>query len=420
MGQKHALVNQRSRSIVALRKLIRLGCASALALGTLCLAEMAIPTGRRIANAQVVTTDRTTGTQVETISPSSQSSGGFVVTGGSQQGANLFHSFETFSPNGAFARFDLTDTKYDAIRNIFSRVTGSNSSIIDGLLEIKSNSSPNLFLINPNGISIGSNARINIPASFLATTADSLSFSDDTIFSASDKSANPMLTISAPIGLQFGNAAAPITVTGFRNPGRDIEGDRYFNPMYFQANQSVTLLGGDITVTDSEIGTSSGLVQLGSVAANSQVDIDEATHRLTYRPSTTFKDIKVEGTRLNVGAIGEVDRYQGASGDMSLQGRTIEVSSSNLVADNAGSEDGGTTQLIASEDITIENSRITTTLFDSYRFIPSGNLPYTLYSSEGRGGSIAIAAGGNLSVLPTTKIGADTYSDGAAGDITIN
>jgi filamentous hemagglutinin family protein len=90
------------------------------------------------AMAQVVP-DKTLGTQV------TQTGTGFEINNGTRSGNNLFHSFSQFSvPTGGSAIFNnATD-----VQNIFSRVTGSQLSNIDGTL--KTQGGVNLFLMNPN------------------------------------------------------------------------------------------------------------------------------------------------------------------------------------------------------------------------------------------------------------------------------
>lgn len=160
-----------------------------------------------------------------------------VITGGSVSGSNLFHSFREFSiPTGAAAWFNNSP----AIQNIISRVTGSSASNIDGL--IKANGISNLFLLNPNGMIFGQNARLQIGGSFLASTADSFKFADGIEFSATNPITNPLLSINVPLGLQFGNNPGSITNRSISKGDDGISTEGLQVPI----GKTLALVGGDI------------------------------------------------------------------------------------------------------------------------------------------------------------------------------
>ncbi|MGV0024527.1 two-partner secretion domain-containing protein [Phormidesmis priestleyi] len=93
-------------------------------------------------------------------------SGNFTITNGSSAGNNLFHSFRKFSiPTGGTTTFNLVNIL--DVSTVFNRVTGSNVFNIGGLIKtINSNNPVSLFLINPNDIVFGQNARLDIGGSF--------------------------------------------------------------------------------------------------------------------------------------------------------------------------------------------------------------------------------------------------------------
>jgi filamentous hemagglutinin family protein len=206
----------------------------------------------------------------------------FNITGGTEAGGNLFHSFKEFSvPTGGAAFFN---NGVD-IQNIISRVTGGSVSNIDGL--IKANGTANLFLINPNGIIFGQNARLNIGGSFIGSTASSLKFADGFEFSAKTPQTTPLLTISVPIGLQFGESAGDIRVQE--------------SELFVPFNKTLALVGGNVTLEGKVIlaaGNENGFggqIELGSVARTSLVSLIPKNQgwSLGYEGVKNFLDIEL-------------------------------------------------------------------------------------------------------------------------------
>jgi filamentous hemagglutinin family protein len=93
------------------------------------------------------------------------------ITGGTQAGNNLFHSFSQFNVDtGQTANF--IDP---GVQNILGRVTGGNASLINGVLQVTGGNA-NLYLMNPAGIIFGSGASLDVLGSFSATTANGIGF----------------------------------------------------------------------------------------------------------------------------------------------------------------------------------------------------------------------------------------------------
>ncbi len=122
-----------------------------------------------------------------------------IINGGAARGSNLFHSFQEFN-------IDAGKSVYFAnpigIKNILTRVTGSNISNILGTLGVEGTA--NLFLINPNGIYFGNGASLDIRGSFTATTADSIKLGKNGLFSATAPATSNLLNIQP--GALFINA----------------------------------------------------------------------------------------------------------------------------------------------------------------------------------------------------------------------
>lgn len=102
----------------------------------------------------------------------------YNITGGTLSGDedNLFHSFTRFDlpREDQTANFVANET----LDNILARVSSEDASNIQGTIQV-SGGSPNLFLINPAGIIFGSDAQLNVPASFTATTGNGVRFGDN-------------------------------------------------------------------------------------------------------------------------------------------------------------------------------------------------------------------------------------------------
>jgi filamentous hemagglutinin family protein len=134
-----------------------------------------------------ITPDSTLGTESSVVNQLNQLKS--LIEGGALRGENLFHSFLEFNVgNGQSVYF----VNPDGVNNILTRVTGDNISQIMGTLGVNGNA--NLFLLNPNGIIFGPNARLDLNGSFIATTGE-IQLGEDGFFSATDIEGSSLLSV---------------------------------------------------------------------------------------------------------------------------------------------------------------------------------------------------------------------------------
>ncbi len=249
------------------------------------------------ATAQV-TPDGTTSTTVTDVSGKD-----FTINQGARDGGNLFHSFGEFSvPTDGSAFFNNAAD----IVNIFSRVTGGNISNIDGLLG--ASGSANLFLLNPAGIIFGPNARLDIGGSFFGTTANSFLFEDGE-FSATDLDNPPLLTINAPIGLNFRDNPGDIvnrSGSGAENGGLQVD-----------IGANLTLVGGNLSLEGGKLTVPGGRIELGGLSTAGTVGIN-ADGSLSFPERVVRANVS-----LTDGAL--VDVVDAGEGFISINAQNLEL-----------------------------------------------------------------------------------------------
>jgi filamentous hemagglutinin family protein len=324
----------------------------------------------------------------------------FAIEGGSRSGSNLFHSFSQFSvPTGGSAVFN---NSLD-VQNIFSRVTGSSISNIDGL--IQANGGANLFLLNPQGIVFGPKAQLNIGGSFLGTTASHIRFADNIEFSATEPTA--LLTISVPIALQTNSDPGSISING---NGHSLTTANPLLAPYFptgpnsglavRPGQRIALVGGDLNLMGGILTAPSGQIDLASLGPNATINLSP-TFELGEAGSDRRNIQFTQKSLLDVNAL--------TSGSIQVQGKDISLQDGSLLwAQNRSAQTGGDITVNASNNLRLNG------------VAPDFSSASTIINESlgGKGGNINLTAS-NLSVTNGANILSRAFGFGDGGNLTI-
>jgi filamentous hemagglutinin family protein len=248
-----------------------------------------------------------------------------AITGGATRGTGLFHSFSEFNVGD---RGTVEFVARPEIQNIFARVTGGNVSNILGSIGTAvdkgdgslGSTTANLFLLNPNGIVFGPNAKLNLGGSFLATTASGFKFGGNQAFSAVNPQTAPLLTVSAPIGLQFGQKVGGIEVNGATLRRSTI-------------GQSLALVGGNVNISNSTIeNLGGGQIEIGAIGSDAQIALNSGLNgiELIYPDKLELKDIALSNSTVQT-VIANLPARTTAFGDLKIRGRSIAADKSFIV-----------------------------------------------------------------------------------------
>ncbi|MBW4456448.1 MAG: filamentous hemagglutinin N-terminal domain-containing protein, partial [Nostoc indistinguendum CM1-VF10] len=325
----------------------------------------------------------------------------FNITGGTQAGSNLFHSFSEFSvPTGDTAYFNNAVD----IQNIISRVTGRSRSNIDGL--IKANGTANLFLLNPNGIIFGQNAQLNIGGSFVGSTASAIQFGNQGIFSAiNPESSSSLLTVN-PSALLFNQIeTASIQNNSIAPSGLNPSSEFTATGLRVADGKSLLLVGGDINMDGGGLYAFGGRVELGGLADVGIVELNEDGNNL----SLSFPD-SVERSDITLSNGAYVDVKAGNGGSIAVNAQNLEMTrgSSLLAGINTGlgsdNSKAGNIEVNATGQINLDGSNIANQVLEE---------------ANGQGGDINISTS-TLRVEGGARVSTATFSEGKGGNLSVD
>jgi filamentous hemagglutinin family protein len=322
----------------------------------------------RQAHAEVIT-DGTVG--------AAQNLGGpnFVIpqTLGSIRGTNLFHSFQNFNiANTESATF----TGANSLQNVISRVTGGQSSNINGLLRSQVGQAA-FYFINPAGVVFGVDAKVDVPGDFHVSTASELRFSDGAVFSSVQPDVSA-LSMASPAEFGFlGDQSSAIRVEQ--------------SNLIFASGTTTSLSGGQIVIDSGVLVNEGGEIRLTTVG------LGNTTLPITGEASANdLGSLMIENSGISVDGNG--------AGRIAITSGTTKITNSALFANNTGANTADAFNGIA---INVSSLELDNSIVASNAF------------SDGSAGNVNISAA-EIDILNGTRISSSTIASGDAGRINID
>ncbi len=323
---------------------------------------------------------------------------------GQRAGGNLFHSFGQFNINSAES---ATFSGSAGIKNVISRVTGGQTSTIDGVFR-STIPGANVYFLNPAGVIFGENASLDVQGSFHASTADYLKFKDGVKFETGVVTENPILTTASPEAFGFlDDKPAKITVLGGNNKVLSVP-----------ENETLSLIGGDININDRSLYAPSGQFILASAGSTGELVINAS--EIDTSSFTKGGEIHISHaadnpiTRVeNERQIADIDVSADSAGKVIIRGGQMVMNNATIWADTING-DGGMIDVKLADNLTINS---VTEKHGVKKF------PHIAISTDsfgkGNAGSILLEIN-ELNLTNKTQIQSIASASGHSGDLIIN
>ncbi len=374
----------------------------------------------------------------------------FNITGGTQQGGNLFHSFGKFNLHtGESAVFNDS-----GITNTISRITGGEYSWINGKIV---SGAENLYLLNPAGILFGPNASLDLAGSFHVSTADYLRMGENEKFFVQPLE-NEILSVAAPAAFGFldkniktSKVSGLISIEGKGEITEQEWDENSHTGLHVKEGNTVSIIGGDIEIkrgtyynTGEEgevaklkehpgsVNAPEGYINLVSVVSGGEVAITESVPDVSGFEK--FGNISISDEAwINANGTGGGAVYIRAGEFVmnnsrinaitygSDNGKGIDIQADNLnLTDGAwinakteGSGDSGNIIIKVSDSVTLSGENEQPDICK----IVSNTQDKT--DSAGDGGRIEITAK-DVNIRDGAEIGTTSFGPGNAGHITVH
>jgi filamentous hemagglutinin family protein len=313
----------------------------------------------------------------------------------------LFHSFEKFDlQKDQRAVFLVKPT----IQNVLARITGGINSVIDGGITIRSTedfklSPANLFLINPAGIMLGQNSKLDLGGSFIVSTLNSIQFPNGQFIAARQSDRDALLEIK---GDPSGFLASQI------NPGTiKIESVG----LTVQPERSILFVGGNINFENSTLAIvrpdKGRNVEIGGLASSGSVNLTKptaTTFALTYPENLNKADVKLTNSKIQI--------LTGADASITVNARNLTLDQRSelivgvLGGNNFPNAKAGDLRLNVTDQVSIlSGSKV------------SNEVPRI---ARGRGVAGEVVINTRRLVVENSLVRSDVFSDGTAGTLKIS